>query len=76
MVCQTYRLLQQTNGKLKEAKIEFVGEEEVEHAGGKVKARRYKVKGSREQDLWYIDEGWLLKRTYESSGGKVTYFLQ
>lgn len=61
--------------------VQLVGEEEVDHAGKTVMARHYKMTleengEMEEQHLWYLGEGWLYKRRFDTRGGNVTYLLQ
>ncbi|MCZ6847496.1 MAG: DUF6134 family protein [Alphaproteobacteria bacterium] len=69
-------LLATASGKLLKVKATPVGEETIELPDRKVKARRFKVTGDMDLDLWYDENDVMVRFTYAADGENVMFTLQ
>jgi len=69
-------LLATASGKLLKVKATPAGEETIELADRKVKARRFKVTGDMDLDLWYDENDVMVRFTYADGGDNVVFTLQ
>ncbi len=69
-------LLATASGKLLKGKVTPAGEETIELPDRKVKARRFKVTGDLDLDLWYDENDVVVRFTYADDGENVIFTLQ
>lgn len=71
------RLLDSTTGAIVHVKVQPVGEEDVAVGASHVQARRYRMTGDLERELWYDENGvWVRMISTASDGSKVEYRRQ
>lgn len=68
-------LIDTKTGEIKTVAVEDMGEETIEAAGGPVAARKYRVTGDMERELWFGPEGRWLQLRFDKDGAKVTFTL-
>ena len=67
------RLLDSQHGRVLEVNPAFLGRETL---AGDMAARRYRLSGDLDLDLWYSDSGEWLKTAFEARGAEVSYALR
>ncbi len=68
-------LINSQTGERIDIKVREVGREDISAPGGLVPAKRYKMTGDLEIDLWYDDNGILAGLAFRARGSDVTYRL-
>jgi hypothetical protein len=63
-------------GRLQEVQVALAGTETVRVAGRGIEARKYRVTGDLERELWYDDAGHWLQSRLEHNGAKITLTRQ
>ncbi len=69
------RWIDTQNGRIVESAVTPEGTERIESAGRRVEAKRYKVRGDLDVDLWYHDERWVKLGFDASDGSRIEYRL-
>jgi hypothetical protein len=63
------------NGRIVKSAVEVAGTETIDVAGQMVEAKRFRVRGDLDVDLWYHDERWVKLAFDVSDGSRIDYRL-
>lgn len=75
-VVERQRLLNTVNGKVMTTKVTDLGEETLTTAGGLITARRFRLSGDYNRDLWYdIRDGKLVRVRFEAADGSLVEYV-
>ncbi len=69
------RWLDSQSGRLVRSRVERLGEQEIEAAGRRVRATRYRLQGDLDCELWYHEQRWSKLRFQASDGSRIEYRL-
>jgi hypothetical protein len=67
--------LDSQSGRLLRAAVERLGAEQIEAAGRRVEAVRYRLAGDLDCELWYHEQRWSKLRFHASDGSTIEYHL-
>ena len=74
-ITEATTLISPVAGRVQNVSVKTARSDTVELAEGEIDAARYEVDGDLDLDLWYDDEGGLLKFTYPSKHDLLTFIL-
>lgn len=63
------------NGRIVSGSVTAEGSEAIESAGQEIEARRFKIRGDLDVDLWYHDDRWVGLAFDASDGSRIDYRL-
>jgi hypothetical protein len=69
------RVITTKRGAVEPVRVQTLGRERVAYKGGTADATRYRFETDDVIDLWYTDDGLLVKALRESFGGDILYLL-
>ncbi|MDZ4139844.1 MAG: DUF6134 family protein, partial [Erythrobacter sp.] len=70
------RLLNTIDGHVMAVKVADLGAEQVQVAGGKVKAEHYRISGELARDVWYDDAGLLARLVMTADDGSIVTYVR
>lgn len=69
------RILDTQRGYLMDVNTEWLGEETIEAATGRIAANRYRISGDLTMDIWYSQGGQWVKLDFATRGSTISYQL-
>ena len=74
-IVEQSKIMDTKTGELKTVSVTAAGEETIEAGGRKVKARKYRMTGDMERELWFGPDGTWLQMRFDKDGDTITFTL-